>query len=135
MNKIFYSNNAAFDERFAEEEASAAKSAERGYNDLNKQLRTMLDMQADEIARLRGIIEKAENLPERRPVALSSSSYIDDRFSRTDVTCLASDGSAWLLAHASRPGYSEGWRRLPDLPQAADEMNGTTPRAADDGDE
>ncbi|GAN79022.1 hypothetical protein [Acidocella aminolytica] len=135
MNKRFNSNNSAFDERFKEEESRAATSAERGFSDLNKQLRSMIDLQADEIARLRGIIERAENLPERRAVALSSSSYQDERFGRTDVTALASDGSAWLLAHATRPGYSGGWKRLPDLPQVADEMNGSQSRAADDGDE
>ncbi|MBU6420182.1 MAG: hypothetical protein KGQ79_10725 [Proteobacteria bacterium] len=134
MNRHFNQNNAAFDTRFAEEQADAAKSAERGFTDLSKSLRGLIDMQAVEIERLRGIIEKAENLPERRAETLTLSSYMGDRYGRVDVGCRASDGSMWLLRNAGHYD-SDGWERLPDLPQAVDEMNGSTPRAHDEGDD
>lgn len=126
MNKYFNSNNAAFDQRFSEEKAEAAKAAERGFSDLSKSLRGLIDTQAVEIERLRGIIERAENLPERRAETISVSSYVRDGYGRTDVACRATDGSLWLMRNAD--GYEcGGWKRLPDLPQASDEMNAPTP--------
>lgn len=126
-----------FNRKFQTASDKAAHASEQGFGVLTKSLRGLLDLQSAEIERLRGIIERAENLPERRPVALSSSSYEtrDSSAGRTDVTCLATDGSAWILANATRPGYSDGWQRLPDLPQAVDEMNDTTPRAYGEGDD
>lgn len=120
------SGNDDFDARFERAQADAAGAAEKGFDALSRQLHALIQLQTEEIGRLRGIIADGTTIPERHATHANLTTYTRDGRERRDVLACGTDRNLWLLAdaptHPDAVKYHAGWVRLPPLPQAADEM-------------
>ena len=132
-------NNDDFDAKLRETQERAATAAEQGFGALTKSLQDVIALQTSEIARLRDIIEDATTTPERHAAEIAVASTVNERRERTDILVKDNSGALWLLPNAPRSpyavGHTEGWIRLPALPQPADEMNAAQPRRRGASDE
>ena len=128
-----------FDAKLRETQERAATAAEQGFGALTKSLQDVIALQTSEIARLRDIIEDATTTPERHAAEIAVTSTVTGSRERTDVLAKDNSGALWLLPNAPRSpyavGHTEGWVRLPALPQPADEMDAAQPRRKGASDE
>ena len=110
-----------------------------GRNEIGMHGRLHRNTQTSEIARLRDIIEDATTTPERHAAEIAVASTVTGSRERTDVLAKDNSGALWLLPNAPRSpyavGHTEGWIRLPALPQPGDEMNAAQPRRKGASDE
>lgn len=128
-------NHDDFDTRFKASQEQAAKAADAGFSALSASLRGLIDMQAVEIERLRTIIENGTAIPERHAAEISIAATVSDGRTKNDILVKDNAGTLWMLPNAPRSPYAvphcEQWVRLPNLPQAADEMNAAPRRNAE----
>ena len=111
--------------RFEDQQRELAKSAETAGRSFSQGMADLVQMQQAEILRLHNVLRDNTTIPERHAVDahIASASGKDGRVEHS-LLVIANDRSLWILQHFHpnmRP-QDVRWFRVPQLPQAADEI-------------